>query len=100
MIKRPEEYIIYSDIGYKLYTYTYIYIYNSLPFTIITCTIKNTFYIVLFFIYFPTIPASTLPKPKIDKTIILHRQRHMGVLCKSGPSRVPTRMLAYNKQNK
>ena len=27
MIKRPEEYIIYSDIGYKLYTYTYIYIY-------------------------------------------------------------------------
>ena len=27
MIKRPEEYIIYSDIGYKLYTYTYIYTY-------------------------------------------------------------------------
>ena len=80
----------------------YIYIYISLPFTftIIVCTIKNTFYIVSFFIYFLTIPASRLPKPKTHKTFILHRQRHMGVLCKSGLTRVPTRMFAYNKQKK
>ena len=78
----------------------YIYIYISLPFTftIIVCTIKNTFYIVSFFIYFLTTPASRLPKPKTHKMFILHRQRHMGVLCKFGPTRVPTRMFAYNKQ--
>ena len=45
------------------------------------------------------VPASTLQKPKTNKILIRPHRRHMNVLQQSSLSSVPTRVLAYDKQN-
>ena len=45
------------------------------------------------------VPASTLPKPNTNKTLIRHHRRHMNVLQQSSLSSMPTRVLAYDKKS-